>query len=787
MVTALTLKLGRDLRRLGVQGLAIALVLAAGVAVLVMSLGMSAALEQTRTAWYDRARLGDVFATAVRLPRAILPEIAALPGVAAAEARATGLIPLELPGQDGLATGRLLSWPETGARLNRPLLRAGHWPDPGATDEVVVSARFAAANGFVPGDRFGATIEGQRRVLRITGTALSPEFVYTIPPGGLMPDDAGFGVIWMPERAAAAALGLRGAANDVTLALAPGQPAAPVIAALDRLLAPYGGTGAVGRADQTSNAFLEAEIAQLRAMTWVLPPVFLGVSAFLVHMVLGRIVRLERGQIGLLKALGYSSGVICLHYLALAAVIALAGIALGWALGLWLSDQLARLYAEFFDFPWLIGGGGPRGPAIAALVGLGAAALGAGQAAWAAARLPPAEAMRPPAPPPYRHGPVDRGMQRLALSQPALMVLRALIRWPLRAGLTTLGLALAVAVLVSAGFFPAALDRIVENAFFQANRQDTTLTLVRPIRADDLPEIARLPGVLRAEGLAHAPVTLQNGLHSRRLALEARAPDALLVRLVDAQGLPVRPVPGGIVLSDRLARALAVGPGDRITLRFHTGRQETQDLPVTGIVTQYFGLGAYVAPETLARLTRTSPQIGGAALLTDPAARGAFEARLRQLPMVAGVTRLDAVRDSFRDTIRRNVTLMTTIYTILGIGITLGVAYNAARVILSERARELASLRILGFSRAEVSGILLAEVLLPALLAQPAGWAIGALVARAMVHGFESDLYAVPLVLEPAAFARASLIVLGTALTAALLVRRRIDRMDLIAVMKTRE
>jgi putative ABC transport system permease protein len=787
-MTALDRKLLRDFRRLWAQALAIALVLACGVAILLTTFGTFVSLEETRSAYYERNRFADVFATASRAPRALLQEIRRIEGVRAVDGRISEFAVLDVPGQARTVTARLLSLPGSGPpRLNLPVLRSGRLPASGAVDEVAVNAPFAAANGLRPGDRFHANLNGHRRELILTGTVLSPEFIYTIGPGALMPDNETFGVLWMPEAALAAAFDMEGAFNDLALSLTRGAREGQVTLRLDTLLAPYGGMGAHGRDMQVSNSFIESELEQLRTSAMILPPIFYGISAFLVAMVMSRIIALERSEIGLLKAVGYSNAEVCLHYLLLAGLIALAGTLIGWGAGTWLARALARLYAQFFDFPYLIYNLDPGAYALSGLLGIASAALGAGRSSLRAARLPPAVAMAPPAPPRFRRSWPDRAMAALRLSQPVVMILRSLMRWPLRAGLTVLGLALAVAVMVATSFFPAALDSLVETTFDRANRQDAVLMFEPDIPETALAAVARLPGVLRAEGQQVQPAVLRHGHREKDVAIEARRPGADLARIIAADGRAVDPPPRGLLLSERLARHLAVRPGDMIEVEFLGGINETHRVPVAGLVTQHIGLGAYMDLGTLGRLLRQAPRISVANLTVDPLALPDLHRVLKDTPELSGLIDMARMQRSFEATIRQNVDIMTTIYLTVAVLITVGVAYNGARIQLSERARELASLRILGFTRGEVSFILVGETMLLAVLAQPPGWLMGAGIAWALADGSTSDLYEIPLVLKPAGFAVASLVVLAAVLGAALVVRGRLDRLDLVEVMKTRE
>ena len=785
---AIDRKLLQDFRRLWIQAVAIALVLACGVAILLTSVGMYKALSETRGAYYERNRFADVFAHATRAPLSLLAEISRIDGVISAEVRISGEAILDIPGRTKSAVGKILSYPETSEPvLNVPLLVTGRFPDPLRAHEIVVNAPFAEANGFAPGDSFRANLRGQKRSLTIVGTALSPEFVYTIGPGALMPDNAAFGIIWMSERAAAAAFDMTGAFNDITLAVTTGVSTAPVIDALDTLLEPFGGFGAYDRTTQQSHAFLDAEIKQLKGMAAILPPIFFGIAGFLVSMVMSRIVMLERSEIGLLKAIGYSNPEVCLHYLMLAALIAVVGVLFGWFAGTVLARSLAAQYAEFFNFPYVIFRVSYWVYAASGLAGLLTTSLGAAQAALKAARLAPAIAMQPPAPPRFKRTFIDDAMAQMRLAQSTVMILRSLLRWPLRSFLTSMGLALAVASVIASTFINDALDHIVDLAFYQTNRQDAILLFAEDVPESALENVRQLPGVLQAESQQFHEAILHHGHLSKRTAIEARRPDSDLSRVLDATGQPINVPPGGIVLSERLAEHLDVQRGESIDIEFLSGRRETFSAQVTQLVELHFGLGAYMDFEHMNVLFRQAPRLSTVNITFDDNQIEALHASIKETPRITGVIEMTENRRSFQDTIKQNITVMNTIYITIAVLITIGVTYNAARIQLSERARELASLRVLGFGRGAVSYILVGEMMLIALIAQPFGWLIGAWIARLMTNAFTSDLYSIPLVLKPATFTIASLVVLTAALGSVMIVRRRLDRLDLVSVMKTRE
>lgn len=784
LIAPLHVKLLRDLVRLWPQVLAIAFVVAAGVATLVLGVGAIRSLTDTRDAYYAANRYADVFATVTRAPRVLESQIAAIDGVLAVDLGIRSYAVFDIEGYDVPGTAMLVSLPENRDRgLNLVSLRMGRLPEPQAADEVAVSERFAAAHGLMPGDRLALVLNGHRQSVRITGIGLSPEFIYALGPGDAMPDDSRFGIVWMPEAALAAAFDLDGAFNAAFLQLAPGASEPRVIEALDRVLAPYGGTGATGRKDQQSHAFLDAELTQLSNMTSVLPPIFLAVAAFLVNMTLARLVALEREQVGLLKALGYSSAAVARHYVEFALAVAGIGIVIGLGAGIWMGAGLAQLYARFFAFPWLVFSRSPSVYALAVAISLVSAAVGAIGAARSIARLPPAVAMAPPAPPLYRRG---RG-PRLPLRQTSVMTLRHLWHQPLRTASSILGVAFAVAVLVGSFWSFGSIDRMVDLTFFRAGTQDATLSLGddRPARA--ALDAAHLPGVLVAEPFRVVGVRISNGAVSRRVALTGLPAGGELNRVLgpDEQAMPLPK--DGLVLSEALAGILGVRPGQSLRVDRLDGDRRSVEVPVSGLSLGYLGLGAYADLDTLNRLMGDGHVVSGVNLRVDAAALPAFYAAVKEAPQAGFLSLKFLSVQKFTETLAQNITIMIGVYGGLAAIIAIGVVYNFARISLSEQGRELASLRVLGFTSGEVGAVLYGEMAAVALLAQPLGWLIGWLFAFAMIQGFDSELYRVPFVVKRDVYAWASIIVLASALVSAALVRGRIARLDMIEVLKTRE
>ena len=779
-------KLLRDLRRMWAQSLAIALVIAGGVATLIMAVGSARSLLETRNAYYERYDFADVFAQVRRAPRGVLDDIRRVSGVATADGRISKLAVLDIPGLREPATGQFVSVPESGdPLLNKLYMKTGRMP--GRADEVVVSESFAKSHRFEPGSRFAAILNGRKRTLTVAGIALSPEFIYAVGPGDVMPDDRRFGVIWMSERALAAAFDLEGAFSSLYVKLSADANERDVLFQIDDVLERYGGTAAFGRKDQTSHAWLDHELEMLRNMSRTLPPIFLLVSAFLVNLTLTRLVALEREQIGLLKALGFSNGAVAAHYAKFVVIIVLAGIAIGSIAGTVLGMFITRLFGDFFRFPFLIFEKSSDLYILAGLLSLVAALLGAVRALHEVLTLPPAVAMQPPAPPVFKHTIPQFAHADRWVSQQVMMMVRNLAHHPLRAVFTLLGLSLSTAILIVSLFTRGTMDELIDVTYFLADRQDATLSFQDRKGASALYEVARLPGVVAAEPYREVPVRIRNGSIERRIVLSGRPRDAHLRQIIDVNLRRVELPEGGLAISALLADILDVKVGDLVEIDLLEGQHRTLSVPVATLVEDYFGIRGMMDNASLSRLMREAPSINSVNISVDEKSLDELYARVKELPSVSGMALQRASLENFRTNVALLITTMAGIYTLLAAIIAFGVVYNNARISLSERARELASLRVLGFTPGEVLRILLLELGLLAVLAQPPGWAMGYGLAWIMRTNLAGEIMRVRLVVDSSTYAIASGIVLTSALLSALVVGRRVYGLDLVAVLKSRD
>lgn len=781
-------KLIRDIRQMKGQVIAIALVIGAGIAVFTMAMCSYASLKSGQISFYRNFRFADVFSNARRCPNSIIQRIEELEGVSLVEPRLVYNVLLDVEGMTEPATAKLISVPDSGqSLLNQVYISRGRMLEPGRNGEVVVSEMFADAHGFAPGDSVNAIINGKLQQLNIVGVALSPEFVIQIQGGAMLPDKKRFGIFWMNHRELEAAFDMSGAFNNISLKLAYGTNERDVINKLDRLLEPYGSVGAYGRDENVSHQFVNDELLQLRTMATIAPTVFLSVAAFLLNIVVTRIITKQREQIAALKAFGYTNFEVGMHYLNLVLLISISGMVIGTFFGIWMATRLTEMYQEFYKFPRLITEVNRTAVAAALLL----TTLVALVATWVSVRkaisLPPAEAMRPEPPPDFRPNFVEKIFPTQLLPAPLRMVIRNVQRKPVKSTASIFGIAMSVAVLIVGAFSLDSLDYLIDFQFRKAQRQDLTIGFIEPATASVVYELSNLPGVQDSETIRAVASRIHFQHRSRRIGITGLEPKPQLFRLLNSSEELVEVPSYGIMLNSKLADVLGCKLGDSITVEVLEGERPTIILEVAAIVDEFGGTNAYMAKQQLHKILKESKVASGAFLKVDTNKLDDIYQELESRPGIGSVSIKDAAIVSFMETIADNMLTMRAFNIMFAIVIAIGVVYNSARISLSEQSRDLATMRVIGFTRREVSAVLLGEIGLFTMLALPLGCGVGAGLAWTLIQGLATENYRIPFVIVNATFAFACAVVLGATLVSGLIVQRRISNLDLVSALKTRE
>lgn len=754
---ALDRKLLREVRG-SAGGLgAIVAILALGVTTFVGLLGAYGNLSLALDDYYARCRMPDFWVELKRAPVDDALAAARVEGVGELRARVEGSASVDWPDYDVQVRGMIRSLPEREeAVLAGALLASGQWFSGLDLNEVILSHAFAEAHALHEGDDLPLVIDGTRHELRIVGTALSAEAVYLTPPGAIAPDPALFGIFFVRREFAENALGMRGATNSLVGQFLPGVTNADAV--LDEISAAcrdYGVFSAYPRAEQASNLALQSEIEGLRVFAVFMPLFFFGAAALVLNVLMRRTVERQRVTIGTLKAMGSTNAELIGHFLGLGVLIGIAGGLLGVVLGEWSASALTELYTRFFEFPALISIPHPEYWIWAAIAALGAATLGSLQGARAVLALAPAEAMRPARPPAGGKIALE-SFEFLWKRVPCAgrIVLRNLFRHPLR---STIGIgvaALGASLVFTAFAFSSAMTILVDFQFERVLRSDYTVSFTSERGSAALDELARLPGVRLVEPQFAVAGELRVDRRRKQVAITGIDANAELnVPFTFEHGRIAVP-PAGLLMSTRLAESLGVRPGDELEFEPAKGRREALRLPLAGTIDSMVGLSVQADASWLRSILGESEAVTGAQLAADRNAhdRDAFYGRLRASPGVAGVTDLRDQREQLETVFFEMMYAMTAILVLFASVIFFGAVLNSSLISLSERKRELATLRAIGWTPREVGRLLLHENLAVNVIGVVPGLLLGWLMFAGLATEFQTDLFAMPTHVESWAF-----------------------------------
>ncbi|MCB2264018.1 MAG: FtsX-like permease family protein [Candidatus Thiosymbion ectosymbiont of Robbea hypermnestra] len=787
-MTALNRKLLRDLGRMWSQILAIITVIAVGTGAYIILIGTADSIQQTQVAYYERYHFADIFSGVQRAPNGLVETLQHIDDIQEVSTTISYTSLIEIPGQTTPANSLISSLPTEGG-LNQLHIRQGRMPKVGSSSEVLVAEPFAQGNDILPGDTLYATLRGEKRKLEVVGIALSPEFVFFGVPGAMIPDKRRFGVMWMDRSTMESAYDMEGAFNGISVALVPGARKSEIINELDAILDPYGGTGSYDRSDQVSHATITSEINQLRTSTRYAAPIFVGIVAFLLHMLMKRHIETEREQIGALKAQGYSHGNIASHYAKFVLVIFLGGITVGFAISMQVGRVVTGAYATSFHFPFLDYFLRPSIFVEVSLIQGVAAFMGSFGNLRKAVLLQPAIAIRPPPPPVYRRTNLESWINRIIHDQSTRMIIRHIIRWPLRSGMTIFAIAGATAILIAPLGTLNSTEQMSNIHFYHAERQDMTVAFGETPPFSAVYELGHYSGVLAMEAFRAISARIEFEGRSRRVTVLGRESHNDLSRPLDHDFNPINIPKNGLVIADSMAEWLGVRCGDMVRLHFLEDRRPVVDIPVVALSKSYIGMTFFMVFMNLDKLNTILMEgraISGIHIKLDPRDLMSFYEAVKKNPAVTGTVSHGDSKSAMRRALEQ-ITHLTRVSIIIAGIIVFGAVYNSALIALAERSREFAGMRLLGYSRFAVSYILLGELLLLSFIALPLGCAMGYSLAYLLTEGTANEMFRLPLALKYSSIGSAILTVIMMVVVTGIFIARKIYHLDLIAVLKTQD
>ncbi len=775
------------------QFIAVVAVIAVGITVYVAMTATADSLILSRKTFYHQTDFADYFFHVVQAPESVLQRVESVPGVL----RATVRIQKDVPvlGEGGRrSTLRLTGVPmPMEGELDRIEVLSGRLfderPEGGAV-EVLLTPQFAKARELSPGSTIDVAAEGRRKTLTVTGTASSPEFIYAIrDASGLLEDPSSFGAAMLPQRQLQQLLQMKGSVNQVLVLFSPGADRKLAIEDIKGILEPYGNLTGYPQKDQLSEAILRMELDQLKAFARFLPAIFLAVAALMQFVFLGRMVRAQRTQIGLFKALGYGRAALLALYGGYALLAALCGAAAGIASGYALASVMIKVYGAFFNLPRLEEALHHGTALIVAAASVAAGTLAGAWAARGVLAIEPAESMRP--------APPGRGNRSFAEGWPFLwnrlglfwrMSLRSMGRNRFRATVTTTGILFASAMLVISLFSRDSIQDLMDKHFGRDQKYDYLVRIVTPVNEAGLLNISRLDGVRRLEPVLELPLRIRFRGKSEEDVFTAVRPGTTLLGITGDDGRP-REVPAQGVFLDRFTvQKLGVTVGDDIEVEtlLSLGPPRTGRLRVAGITRRAVGSASVIHLAEANRLLREQHAVTGAMLSVDPGLADNVEAALADMVNLASVVSRRSEKAYLEENLGYmyySIGILLVFSSILGFAI----IYNASIMSFAERRRELASLRVLGFSVGEVSEFLLKENLPLLALGVLAGLPAGRLLAEGYAAAVSSDLFSFEVVLYGRTYLLAAMGGVFFVAVAWRLAVRAVRKLEFVDVLKARD
>lgn len=789
-MSLLTLKLLRDLRAARWQFVAITLVASLGVAMFHGSMVSYQNQLQSYVLSYERLAFADAWIALRRAPRAVVPVVAAMDGVLAAEGRISEIVEIEQEaGRRTRAIGRILTVPSgREPRLNRYRLLEGAPLGSGSSREVHLEVSFARANGYRPGDRIALRFQGRKVPFRVAGIVSSPEFIYPVLSSGfIMPMPGIFGALFVREDQAAPLLGMSGQINEVMLRCRPGKESQVASAVRERLRA-YGAETPMLQPEQPSNKLLQSDLEGNRPFLVVMPTLFLATAALAVGLMLARWVQAQRGIIGFLRASGFPARAVLLHFLGAGLLIGAAGGAIGLVFGHFLGVWFGTVYERLVFTPF--SARGPRPEVALGAVGLSllSCLAGAYGPARQAARISPAEAMR---------GLVPAQPRRLLRARVPLVLaipLRSVLRRPLRSLGTSAGVASAVILMLIAGTFGDSIHETVWRGLEDYSRYELGVTFVPERSANIVRQMGGWPGVARAEPTLDIPVRAHYRGRQKETLLMGIAADSRLRVLRGEADRPVLPAPGEVLFGGGIAKHLPAERGDMLKLVYPqsvVGRSATAYVRSGKPLRQFLAQPLYMRMDDVrrlfaARLQMPPDAVNGAVLDVLPGYTAAVQARLHRTDGVALALTYEEIQRQVHEFTAFARTFILLMFA-LGAAMAFATTYTVTDIVIWERQRELATLRTLGMGMGRIALLVSLENLAVAAFGALMAVVPALTLARIMLDASSTEGYALQMVTQPATYALA----LGGTLVVVLLAQipglRGVRRMDLAAAVKLRD
>lgn len=781
-------KLIRDLWQIKGQFISVLVVVIIGV---MFYTGINAGYRNLSGAsekYYSDYRFADLWATFYKAPESVEQKAQALPFVKMATGRVVQDVNIGISGQNAVI--RLITLPDVKKDIvNDIVIQSGKYFSDADSNQCLVEEGFFKAHGLKEGDYIYPVINGNEVKLKVIGSVISPEYVYALKDASeLVADYNKFGIVFVKKSFGQAVLGLDGMVNSLGMTVKEGTDIGKAKDDIEKLFREYGVTAVTDRDAQVSYKLVSEKMKGYQSLGTAFPVIFFIVAAVIIFITMGRMVENQRVQIGVLKAFGFSDLQVLVHYLSFSALIAILGSVIGSILGVFLGKGFTGLINQYFVFPNPQAKMYPDLVIPASLLTLFFCLLAGYNSCKRAFAIMPSEAMRPRSPMKGRKILIERiGILWRNLEYTWKMILRNIFRYKRRALLTSIGVIFATAITVFALGEKNSMDHLVAQQYTNIQNYDIKVSFTRFMSKEELNTIRGISHVVKLEPVVETGVELSNGWRKKDTGFTALIDNPQMYRAADKEGNPVRLPHNGILIPDKLARALDVKPGDMVSIKSFLPGREKKEVPVKGIIAQYLGTSAYSSMDSVNLILGEGGIANSVVLKIDSASseKQVIDA-LKKMPAVGSVqSKTEAMNN-----LVSNLGAMTSaigFMIFLASVLSVAVIYNIATISIFERQRELAMMKVLGFKDSEVRRLVFNENYLITLFGILIGLPLGSLLGGSMMASYESDAYTFPFLVGGRSYVLAAILIIGFTAIANFILMKKISRIGMVEVLKSIE
>ena len=820
VIRKLNLKLVRDIRFSPWLFLGIVLVVTSGITLFDASFISYYSLGGSYNLTYQKLNMADFTVDMQSAPQEVVDRIRRIPGVKQVEGRVVEELEIEQELATKRVTGRIISLPDRGLpTVNTLHIVKGVLPAPGSTRELLLESAFAKYHGYEPDDFIYPVVDDDKTRFRISGIAMSPEYIYVIRSrDSPTPEPKQFGVMFMRKEIADRLFGTSGAVNQVAVTIVPGAQRARIMRQVEQLLRPYGADEPIPKEKQASYEVLQLDLEGFRNLAIFFPILFLSIASLSIYNLLSRMVFAQRAQIGFMRSIGYSRSAVLWHYVFFAALIGLLGSVVGTILGYRAAILITDLYISVVSVPFREVS--PRFDVMASgvAISLGVAILAGLMPALSGARMTPAEAIRTEAPAVGRVPIIENLIPWLRrASYIWRLPFRQGLRSPKRTYSTVAGIASAIVlILVSSGLMDST-KAMLDFYFDRMLRYDAMVAFIHPQTEAHLSQVKTWKGVRRVEPLLQVPVKLVHGNREKVTTIFGVERDTQLFNLTSSDGSRVSIPRTGIAIGDSLMETLGLSLGQMVTLTLPEKTiPELAAMPPPGMEsyrTQVFsrsrGLQEVTFRKQVRVARRTYQPVGTMTVMSIKELRCLFGRELEfppdatsavmvkadgpyleeireKLYNLSGAASVVDIRDTRQEINRMMETSRTFIAVMFGFAVALAfvVIFNATTMNVLERTRETASMRALGVGRWQIAWMVTIENLSTWAVGTMVGVPFGRWLAGYFVRLYESEMFHMQAVVFPRTYLWTVLGILLTVLVSQIPGIRYLSKLDLASATK---